>query len=164
MTEKARELINRRQLTECHPAFQVKVWAILSDLSSHGWLPYVADAWRSPAEQERKYRERTSKVLYSFHNATSHDGNPESLAVDVVDAQWGWRSPKKFWLMLAASAEAHGCASGLYFGLDVADRQTLRRVLQSRQFDDESEWGWDKAHVQFYPNSKLAAVRKGLRP
>lgn len=164
MTEAQRRKINNRHLGELHPAFRKKVAAVLSDLEGHGYFPYIADAWRSPAEQERKFIDGVSKVRYSFHNATSSDGNPESLAADIVNMNQGWNSAKKFWLMLGSSAGGHDLYWGGYFGLDGAEEALLAKALLEGNWKFGGKLGWDLAHLQFYSNSKLSAVRKGLRP
>lgn len=141
MTEEQRATINKKQLAELHPAMHPKVAAVLKDLAGHGWLPYIADAWRSPDEQLRKFKVGHSKVRWGFHNATAPDGTPEALAADIVDARWGWDSPEKFWEQLGSSVKAHGMTWGGSWKTFV-----------------------DKAHVQFYPNSELKAVKAGKRP
>jgi hypothetical protein len=141
-----------------------KVAAILADLESHGWQPIIDGAvHRSAAEQAQLVRAGHSHVRFSFHNCSSRTGAPESLAADITDARWGWDSPRKFKLQLAASAESHGLNSGIYFGLR-GRAGALRAVIEKRDFEDtQAALGWDFAHVE-WRGIPLALAKLGKRP
>lgn len=164
MTTAERNLVNETRLKKISPSIRAKVAAVLTDLEGHGFQPLIdAQVWRSPAEQAALKKKGYSKVSYSFHNCTTKDGRPDSLAADITDARYGWDSPKKFWLMLAASAEAHGLNSGIYWGLPQSKRNEIRKAIKERNFNQNLSLGWDVAHVEPKGISILAA-RLGKRP
>lgn len=163
MLEATRKNLNETQLKELHPVMARKVRAVIADLESAGWLPYIVTGWRSPAEQLQKVKEGRSKVRYSFHNVTGKGGRPESLAVDIVDTRKGYDSPKEFWLTLAAAGAAHGLASGIMFGLGKRKAELLA-VLKARDFKNKGvSIGWDPSHLEPAGISLLQA-RLGVRP
>lgn len=122
-----------------NPRLRPKVKQVISGLKRRGFQPKIFFAWRSLEAQRRIYDRGHSKVLFSFHTATL-DGCPNSYAADIVDKRWGWEDPAEqngFWQALGEEAER----AGLYWGGNW------------RKFKDV-------AHVQLYPNSQLAAVKK----
>jgi len=156
---------NEEKIKELYHKFVPKVRAIIKDLEGHGYIPLIVWAWRSPEEQERLYKQGSTKIKYGFHNVSDRLGGPEAMAVDIVDARYMYNAPKRFWLMLASSALAHGCESGvLWTGSNILLRNRIMKAIKERDFSYNGPLGWDCAHVQMLPNSKLAAVRKGWRP
>lgn len=133
---------NQTRLQKMHPAMRPKVRAILADLDSHGLKPVIhADVWRSPARQAQLVRAGRSTVRYSFHTVTGRNGQPESLAADVVGFYQGWNVSPEFWRKLASSARAHNLETGINWRF------------------------YDPAHVQ--PKSStitLAQAKAGKRP
>lgn len=152
-------------LLRIHPPMRKKVSAILRDLEAHGWQPRIdSGVWRSPGEQRRKVEQGHSRVLFSFHNASTPNGRADSLAADITDERFAWNSPKKFWLMLAASAEAHGLTTGIRWGLTKKQRAAIDSALAARDFDNSKIiLGWDTAHVE-PKNFSLAQAKRGERP
>jgi hypothetical protein len=165
MTQTQRQALNAARLLKTNEKVRPKFAAILKDLESHGWQPLIdAGVWRSPSEQLAKVKAGFSKVRWSFHNATTPDGKPDALAVDITDARWGWDSPKAFWLMLAASAEAHQLTTGIYWGLNKARRDAIHEAIAKRNFSNpQISTGWDEAHVE-PKNLTITAARLGARP
>ncbi|WP_309721543.1 hypothetical protein [Armatimonas sp.] len=163
MTEEQRKERNAQRLTECNPIFRRKVAAILSDLEGHGWRPRIQEAWRSPARQKQLLADGFTKVRWGMHNATTEDGNPDSLAVDILDDGQPNKESSKFLLMLAASAKSHGCVTGIAWGLGQEDRDTIRSAIASRDFEAKVEIGWDPCHVQIGGIS-VREARNGTRP
>ncbi len=155
---------NRTRLKELHPAMRVKVAAVIADMEGHGWMPLIdAQVHRTKEEQARLVRNGVSKVSFSFHNASGKRGEPQSLAVDIIDARWGWDSPRKFWLMLGSSYTQHGLNWGGFFGLK-GRTQALRDRLKIRDYHAPGiALGWDVAHGE-WSGIPLAAVRLGVRP
>jgi hypothetical protein len=163
MTEEQRKERNTQRLTECNPIFRRKVGAILADLAGHGWRPRIQEAWRSPARQKQLLADGFTKVGWGMHNAATEDGKPDSLAVDILDDDQPNHESTRFLLMLAASAKAHGCVTGIDWGLAQEDRDTIRSAIASRDFDAKIEVGWDPCHVQIGGIS-VQEARTGVRP
>jgi hypothetical protein len=163
MTEDERKARNRARLAECTPAFRKKVAAILADLEGHGLRPRIQEGWRSPARQRQLLADGFTKVRWGMHNATTENGKPDSLAVDILDDDHPNKEGTRFLLMLAASAKAHGCVTGIAWGLSQEDRDTIRSAIASRSFDAHVEVGWDPCHVQIGGISVVEA-RNGARP
>lgn len=140
MTRSERHAFIERKLQQVHPNLARKVRAIISDLEGHGWEPTIGSGWRSVEEQRAILARGDSTVSFSFHNAELN-GKPAALAVDIVDARWGWDSPKRFWTHLGSSANAHKCVWGGNW----------------KRFPDV-------AHVQLLSNDMLAKVKRGYSP
>ena len=104
------------KLAQLNPKFAIKVAAVLADLRGKGWDATIAEAWRSPASQLRKFRRGFSKVRWGFHCATTQGGKPDALAADIVDQRWYWRMPvlklRLYRKHIMSSAKAHGLTSG----------------------------------------------------
>ncbi|WP_395089785.1 hypothetical protein [Armatimonas sp.] len=163
MTEEQRKERNAQRLTECNPIFRRKATAILEDLEGHGLRPRIQEAWRSPTRQRQLLADGFTKVRWGMHNAVTEDGNPDSLAVDILDDDQPNKESTKFLLMLTASAKAHGCVTGIGWGLSQEDRDTIRSAVTSRDFEAKVEVGWDPCHVQIGGIS-VQEARDGARP
>ena len=163
MTEEQRKERNAQRLTECNPIFRKKLAAILADLEGHGWRPRIQEAWRSPARQRQLLADGFTKVGWGMHNAATEDGKPDSLAADILDDDQPNQESTCFLLMLAASAKAHGCVTGIDWGLAQEDRDTIRSAIASRDFDAKIEVGWDPCHVQI-GEITVQEARNGARP
>lgn len=130
----------RKKLVSMDDRLLAKVVRVLEALESEGFRPRIVYAWRSMAEQQRLRDAGKSRVSFSFHNAQRKDGVPRACAADIVDRRWGWARAAEtagFWEALGRLAKAQG----LYWGGD------WRSV---------KDW----AHVQLYPNARLAAIRR----
>lgn len=129
-----------RKLASLNPVFRPKVVRVLAKLKEEGFQPTIFFGWRSVAVQLELYRNRRTKVKFSFHNAQTRDGMPNAYAADIIDQRWAW-SPEAetrgFWAALGRVAKAEG----LVWGGDWTDP-------------------WDPAHIQSRQNSELAAVKK----
>jgi hypothetical protein len=163
MTEEQREARNAEKLTECQLTFRRKVKAILEDLESHGLRPRIQEAWRSPARQKQLLAEGFTKVRWGMHNATDSDGKPESLAVDILDDDRPNNESTQFLLLLASSAKAHGCITGIAWGLSQKSRKRVEEAIAEREFDAPIPVGWDPCHVQIGGIS-VREARAGKRP
>lgn len=163
-TDLERREKNTARLKKLHPAMRPKISRVLEEMEAAGWKPIIdAHVHRTREEQAQMVRNGVSKVSFSFHNATARNGAPESLAVDITDARYGWDSPRKFWLMLGASYLRQGLNWGGFFGLK-GRTQALRDRLKIRDFVAPGiALGWDVAHGE-WSGIPLAAVRIGVRP
>jgi hypothetical protein len=163
MTEEQRKARNESRLAECHPVFRRKVRAILEDLEGHGLRPRIQEAWRSPARQKKLLAEGFTKVRWGMHNATTDDGKPESLAVDILDDDKPNNESTQFLLLLASSAKAHECVTGIVWGLSARSRKRVEAAIAERDFDAPVLIGWDPCHVQI-EGITVQEARAGKRP
>jgi peptidoglycan L-alanyl-D-glutamate endopeptidase CwlK len=129
-----------KKLASLNPEFRVKVSLLLKALAGRGFQPTVFYGWRSVEVQKRLFQEGKSKVLFSFHNAQKPDGTPNAYAADIIDQRYAWTErpeTRTFWTALGEEARKLGLIWG-------GDWTTFR----------------DWAHVQYYPNSRLAQVKR----
>ena len=129
-----------KKLQSMSPELRPKVVKVLEKLADKGFQPKIFFGWRSVAVQLELYEKKRSKVKFSFHNAQTKDGIPNSYAADIIDKRWAWgveAQTNGFWDALGKIAKEEG----LVWGGDWTDP-------------------WDPAHVQSKPNSQLAAVKK----
>jgi hypothetical protein len=129
-----------KKLASLDPRMRGKVERTLATLHERGFKPKVFFAWRSVAVQLALVEKGNSTVRFSFHNAQKPNGRPNAYAVDIIDRRWAWNEEAEtngFWQALGTA----GKAEGLYWGGDW------------RSFKD-----W--AHLQYHPNTELAAVRR----
>lgn len=153
------------RLGELTPGFRLKVGQVVNDLRGKGYDPIIASALRTKAQQKEKVAKGYSMTTKSMHLGGS-DGL--SRAADIVPRGAGWNANKRYWLMLASSAMAHGCGWGGLFGLNKglkrftkADTKAIKRATEDLRRDG---WprnehpaykvviGWDPAHVQASSN------------
>ena len=129
-----------KKLSSLDKRMRRKVVRVLDALKARGFKPRIFFAWRSVAVQLEIAAKGHSKVRFSYHNAQKKNGAPNAYAVDIIDQRWAWTDQAEkngFWDALGNA----GKAKGLFWGGDW------------RSFQD-----W--AHLQFYPNYKLANVKK----
>ncbi len=129
-----------KKLASMNAKLRPKVEHILKALTDAGFQPKIFFGWRSVQVQLEIYKKGNSKVKFSFHNAQTPEGIPNSYAADIVDKRWGWDAPAEkngFWKALGKAAKAEDLVWG-------GNWKTLR----------------DVAHVQNKQNSELAAVKR----
>lgn len=174
MTDERLQARNMAMTREVYFRLRPQVRRILHSMKRRGWRPRVQQAWRSPAEQLRKLKKKTSKVAWSFHNATRRmTGKPEALAVDVIDDKKLYRPPKLFWFHLAQLAQKNGMETGIAWGVKgKAKREAIQEAIDFSMILDPERFarytkkiriGWDPGHCQ-PAGVKLSAARKGWRP
>src|SRR5467141_1523133 len=112
MNEVDRQARNSQRLAELFPTFAVRVRGIIAELEGQGLRPRIQDAWRSPAEQLKAYLSGHSRLKYGFHNVTGPNGEPQSLAVDLLDDDHPAQEGSEYLLRLAAAAERRVCQTG----------------------------------------------------
>jgi hypothetical protein len=163
--ELVRKQDNAERLMLMNPGIRPKIKATLTDMEHHGYRPLIdSGVWRSPAEEAKKKAQGVSQVSFGFHNVTTPDGRPDSLAADITDNRWFWSSPKSFWLTLAGAAESHGLTTGIYWGLSQASRNKIREAIKTRNWNAPVQIGWDAAHVQPAAPFTISEARAGKRP
>ncbi len=163
MTETARTARNRQRLTELYPTMAKKVAAIIKDLEGHQLRPRIQSAYRSPADQLAAYNAGHSKLKYGFHNVTGPGGEPESLAVDLLDDNHPTNMGSRYLLMVAAAAQAHSCITGIRWGLPAAMAKAIDAAIAAKNWDAPVKVGWDPTHIQPTGLTPQAA-KAGKRP
>lgn len=164
MTNEQRKIANAQRLQKIYPTLRPKIAAIISDLEGKGWQPVIdGQVYRTPAQQARLKAEGKSKVSYSFHTVTGPNGEPQSLAADIVDIRYAWNAPSRYWLQLASSAEAHGMQTGIRWGLSTPKRAIINALIRSKDWSAKYALGWDAAHTEVVGIS-LAQAKAGKRP
>lgn len=148
MTEPDLKKRNKAMLLECSDYFAPRCAAILRDLEGHGFRPRIQQAWRSPADQLKAYKDGYTKLRWGFHNVTCPDGSANSFAADILDDDHPVNPGPKYLLMLAASAQAHGCQTGIEWGLSLARRLAIRTAIKMKLWNTALAWGWDSQHVE----------------
>ena len=179
MTDKRLKARNTAMLREVYLRLRPPVRRILQGMMRSGWRPRIQQAWRSPAQQRQNLKKKTSKVAWSFHNATDRTGKPEALAVDVIDDKKLYRPPKLFWFHLARLAQKNGMETGIAWGVKgKAKREEIQKAIDFfivgidffivdpkvfAKLTKKIRIGWDPGHCQ-PAGVKLSAARKGWRP
>ncbi len=129
-----------KKLASLDSEFRSKTGRILEALKAAGFKPKIFYAWRSVAVQRVLFNQGNSKVRFSYHNAQFKNGKPRAYAIDVIDRRWAWTKPAEnngFWAALGQAAKDEGLYWGGYW-------------ISFK----------DYAHVQSFPNSKLADIKK----
>ena len=172
MTDDRRHAQNERLLAECHGPFRVRVARIIADLESRGFRPRVNESWRSPVLQLAAFTSGHSTVKWGFHNATTLDGAPDALAVDLLDETYPvpaddqhlWpESFRHYLLTLASMAQGYQLETGIDWGLSPDERRVLGIALANDPLSYVGQLGWDCCHLE--PRDlTTAAAKAGKRP
>lgn len=163
MLESERKARNATKLQELHPVFRKKIEAVLAEMESYQLRPRIQEAWRSPEDQLRAFREGRSKLEYGFHNVTAPDGTKEALAADIIDDNRPLGPKLPYILHLAAAAENQGLTTGIYFDLPPDKVANIKRALAAKDWNAPVHIGWDPLHVQV-ADLTIEEVRAGARP
>lgn len=163
MKEAARKQRNQQRLTECFPKFARRVEAVIKDLEAQGFRPRIQDAHRSIADQLKAFNGGFSKVKFGFHNVTGANGKSEALAVDLLDDDKPLTPSRKYIILLAEAAQAHGLHPGSFFGLPQSLRAGLSKAIQNHNFDPKIKIGFDPTHIEVTGIS-IAEAKAGRRP
>lgn len=164
MKEDARRARNDQRMTELNPVFRARLARIIKGLEAAGFRPRIQDAWRSPEAQMTAFRTGHSKLRWGFHNATTPDGRPDGLAVDLLDDDSPLSPGVKYLVALARAALSENCQTGIAWGLP----PTLRSAVESavRLADDPPaglKIGWDPTHVE-PADVSVPEAKAGVRP
>lgn len=163
MNEAARKQRNQQRLTECFPKFAQRVEAVIKDLEAQGFRPRIQDAHRSIADQLIAFKNGFAKVKFGFHNVTGANGKSEALAVDLLDDDKPLNPSRKYIILLAEAAQAHGLHPGSFFGLPQTLRAGLSKAIQEHNFDPKIKIGFDPTHIEVTGIS-IAEAKAGKRP
>ena len=165
MIEEKRIERNASKLLECYKPFAECVKALILNMESLRYRPRIQHAWRSPEEQRKLFNEGFSQLQFGFHNVVDRLGNPESLAVDLLDDDFPLNTRKIYIIDLARQCKPLGLITGIDWGLPYELKKKLHGVIDTRDLDaiETVKIGWDPCHIQV-KNIKLSDVMKGYRP
>lgn len=151
MTDEARRALNDARLGECYPTFAARIRTLLAALEADGFRPRIQCAWRSPAEQAEAKRTGRSKLAFGFHNVTGTNGQPEALAVDVLDDDAPLEPTMRYLVALAIAARRVGCQTGILWGLPPRLQTQLDAAIDAGDLAAAAAFekrGWDPCHVE----------------
>jgi hypothetical protein len=163
MQEAARKKRNEEKLIELYPSFRARIKRTIQALEAAGLRPRIQEAWRSPEAQRAAYESGHSKLLFGFHNVTGLAGNPEALAVDMLDDNAPLNPGKAYLLHLAAAAEKTGLMTGIRWGVPASLVSGIDAAIAAADWSAAVKVGWDPTHIQ--PVGMTAGeARSGTRP
>lgn len=162
MNEVARKERNKQRLAECFPKFALRVEAVIKDLEAQGFRPRIQDAHRTIADQLKAFKNGFSKTKFGFHNITGASGKPESLAVDLLDDDRPLSPTRKYMILLAGAARAHGLHSGIFF-LPTPFHKAINRAIEESNFSPTIKIGFDPTHIEATGVS-IGEAKAGKRP
>ena len=149
MDDSARHANNTMKLRFCNPAFASLVILAISDMEPEGFKPRIGEVWRSPEDQLEKFKAGLTHVRWGFHCATTPDGKPDSLAVDMIDEEHPLDMALRFSLCLLWASTRRGLSTGLLFGLPTTHKNTLLVRAAAKDWDYKTKRiGWDGGHVE----------------
>lgn len=163
MKEDARIQRNATRLKECNPAFAMRVSKVLNRMEALGFRPRIQEAYRSRSDQLAAFQRGSSRVKVGFHNMTTPEGKPDSLAVDMLDDDWPLNPPIGYLLALARAAKRETLQTGIDWGLPVHYRKLLQRAIDGESLENNPKVGWDPCHVEPADITLTEAI-KGVRP
>ena len=163
MNEAARKQRNQQRLTECFPTFAGSVGAVIKDMEDQGFRPRIQDAHRTIEDQLKAFNGGFSKVKFGFHNVTGANGKPEALAVDLLDDNRPLNPSREYLIRLAATAQAHGLQTGIFFGLPQVLRKGLSQAIEDLNFSSAVKIGFDPTHIEVTGIS-ITEAKAGKRP
>jgi hypothetical protein len=163
MTEPDRLKRNEERLKELFPTFADRIGKIITDLEAAGVRPRIQEAYRSPEDQLKAFNGGFSKLKFGFHNVTGASGNPESLAVDMLDDDQPLNPSAGYLLRLATVAQKQGFETGILWGLPANLQQAVKTAITSGDFNAQVKVGWDPTHIQ--PTGiTVQEAKNGKRP
>lgn len=163
MIEIERKMRNETKLLEMHPAFRVRLQAVIKELEEYGYRPRIEQAWLSQQEQVEAYRSGRSGVTYGFHNITSAVGVKEALAAEVWDDNDFAHQKTPFMLHLLAAAEANGLTTGMRWGLSPEKVEAIDDAIAIKNWDGPVYPGGEPLHVEITGLS-IQDAKDGKRP
>ena len=163
MDEKKRIDFNTQRLTMIDLSIRSKVAEVLQELEELGERPLIHhELFRTQEEQIAIFHRGDSQVTWSYHCATDKDGNPATLAADIVDANYDEGASHQFWMKLGHCAMKRDLEWGGLWGLPQDQRQNIRDLTADCKWDADVELGWDKPHIQT-TEVTLAEAKAGKR-
>ena len=148
MTEVDRKARNAEKLVQLYPTFAKRIANVIAALEAAGIRPRIQDAYRSPADQLIAFNKGNSKLKFGFHNVTGDGGQPESLAVDLLDDDNPLSMTTAYFLRVAVAAEKNGLISGIRFGLPAGLSAGLNAAIAAKNYKADVKVGWDPTHIE----------------
>jgi hypothetical protein len=136
---------------------------MINDLEAQGFRPRIQDAFRTREDQLKAFNNGFSKVKFGFHNTSSPDGKPESLAVDLLDDDNPLNPPRRYTILLAEAARKRGLQTGILFGLPQVLRNGVENAIKNHNFSSNVKIGFDPTHVEV-TGITIAEAKTGKRP
>lgn len=146
--------------------FKSKLTRVVASLRAEGFRPILWFGWRRPGMQAELVKSGRSRTGFSLHEALGPDGEPASVAADLIDPRYQWgihmvngkeeKNPAtfdgalRFFKALGRVAKREGLTWG-------GDYQVRPGVWA------DAKIGWDPGHVQGVPGSQLPAIEASTR-
>lgn len=150
MDEATRKRTNTERLLLIDQSIRRQIGEVIAKLEMQGERPLIAkDVYRRPERQLELLKRGVTKLAWGYHNATGPNGEAQSLAADIVDAELAWNAPRTFWLKLGRAALGSDLGWGGYFGLSAGQQSILGSAIENPATRlQKFALGWDPAHVE----------------
>jgi hypothetical protein len=143
-----RQIANEGRLTTCDASFAASVRAVIHDLESCGFKPWVAESWRSPKDQVQAFTLGRSEVKFGFHNVVGLRREPRAFAVDLIDAPGANAPSQEYALRLSSVAHRYSLTTGILWGLNNRERRVVGMAIEGPRIDQRLKIGWDPCHLE----------------
>jgi hypothetical protein len=143
-----RQMTNEGRLAGCDASFAANVRAVIHDLESCGFKPWVAESWRSPKAQVQAFTLGRSEVRFGFHNVVGLRREPRSFAVDLIDTPGAEVPSQEYALRLSSVAHRYSLTTGILWGLSNRERRVVGKALEAPQIYRRLKIGWDPCHLE----------------
>ncbi len=148
MKEENRLARNVQRMSDLYPTFRSRLAVVIKAMEARGYRPRIQDAYRSPEDQRAAYEAGHTKLLFGFHNVTGKNGQPEALAVAMLDDDFPLNPRRKYLLCLAFEAQQAGLTTGVRWGLSDDMAAAIDKAIATQTWDAPVKIGWDPTHVQ----------------
>jgi hypothetical protein len=148
LTDGQRQMTNRERLAQCDASFAASVRAVIHDLESCGFKPWVAESWRSRENQVQAFTLGHSEVKFGFHNVVGTRREPRAFAVDLIDTPGADNPSQEYALRLSSAAHRYRLTTGILWGLSNRQRRVVGKAVETPQIDQRVKIGWDPCHLE----------------
>lgn len=148
MEETKRKERNAQMVLKLEAGFRIIIEQIIVEMEGRGFRPRIQEADRSPADQLQAFKTGHSKLKFGFHNITGPNGEPRSMAVDLIDDDYPLASRPSYLLNLAQVARKHGVQTGILWGLNPIMQMAVNNAIDKSEFDSKVKIGWDPTHIE----------------
>jgi hypothetical protein len=148
LSENQRRMANEDRLAKCDAGFAAKVRAVIYDLESSGFKPWVAESWRSPKHQVQAFTLGHSQVKFGFHNVVGSRREPRAFAVDLIDTPGANAPSQAYALRLSSVAHHYNLNTGILWGLSHQQRRVVAKAIEALHACRSVKIGWDPCHLE----------------
>jgi hypothetical protein len=148
LSENQRRMTNEDRLAKCDAGFAAKVRAVIDDLESSGFKPWVAESWRSPKHQVQAFTLGHSQVKFGFHNVVGSRREPRAFAVDLIDTPGANAPSQAYALRLSSVAHHYNLNTGILWGLSHQQRRVVAKAIEALHAYRSVKIGWDPCHLE----------------